>query len=509
MAQLNYSSLQVDDMLSKRFDDELRKARSDSEPALHTISNAALADGPIAERRDPCQPGRVVSRYHMGTAALVRKAVAAAKQASPVWRSTPYQRRCELLRAAKQKFIDGQARLAGLASAETGKTRVESLAEMAEAVDLIEYYASEIERNKGYIQKLQPGADEARIDILRPYGVFGIIAPFNFPIALAVNMATAALLTGNTAVVKPSDKTPRSTTAALLMLNAALPPGVLNVVQGNASVGDLLAKSDVDGIVFTGSAQVGWEIIKELQAGPRRKPVLAEMGGQNPVVVSANSDLDAAATGIVRSAFGFSGQKCSSSRRVIVERPVADALKSKLLSKTEVLKVGDPSDASANLGPVIDEAIAKRIDAALVTAKKDGKVLIGGRADGLSGHYYKPTIVVDLPKDHALTREELFAPFLTVTVVNSFDEAMAEANAVEYGLTAGIYTNDEKQKEQFLDQIEAGIVYVNRPAGATTGAWPGAQPFCGWKSSGSTGKGGLGPWYLPGFMREQSRTIVE
>jgi 1-pyrroline-5-carboxylate dehydrogenase len=473
------------------------------------IGGQWLTEGVVRERMDPCDPSRVVARYHDGSPALVKRAVDAARAASPAWRTLPYQTRCRLVREAKAKFVDGQALLGGIASAETGKIRVESLAEMAEAVDLIEYYASEIERNDGYVFKLKPGSDESRTDILRPYGIFGIISPFNFPVALAVNMASAALLAGNTVVVKPSDKTPRSTTEAMALIAAALPAGVFNIVQGGPDIGEALVKSDIDGIAFTGSAQVGWGIIKALQSGARKKPVLAEMGGQNPAVVSSTADLDAASAGIIRSAFGLSGQKCSSCRRVVVERPAADALKAKLRKAAEALKVGDPSDPSSNLGPVIDSAIAERVDAAVSRARKDGSVLTGGRLEGTPGHYFRPIIVTDLPLGHPLTRDELFAPFLTVVVVDDFDQAMQEANAVEYGLSAGVYTKDEKQKQQFLDGIEAGVVYVNRPAGATTGAWPGAQPFCGWKSSGSTGKGGLGPWYLPGFMREQSRTIVE
>lgn len=507
--KLDYASNAVDAGLSSGFEPALERARDFHGTVAHLIDGKWIEKGPVESRADPCNPERTIARYRAADASLVREAVNAARKAARAWRSEPHERRCDLLREAKRRFTDRQAEIAGIVSAETGKIRIESLAEISEAIDLVEYYASQVEENNGFVRPLKAGGNESRLDILRPYGVFGVIVPFNFPVALAVNMTAAALLTGNTVVVKPSAKTPRSTTEAMRALGAALPPGVLNVIQGDVQAGEWLVRSEVDGIAFTGSAQVGWSIVQALHAGPHRKPVLAEMGGQNPAIVCASADLDVAAAGIVRSAFGLSGQKCSSCRRVVVERAVADALVGRLRRGAEALKVGDPADAAVQLGPVIDAAIAARIDQALATAKADGQVLTGGRITDRAGHYFRPIVVSGLAVGHALTRAELFAPFLTVVVTDSFEEALKEANAVEYGLSAGIYTGDEHQQRVFLDEIQAGVLYVNRAAGATTGAWPGAQPFCGWKSSGSSGKGGLGPWYLPGFMREQSRTIVQ
>jgi 1-pyrroline-5-carboxylate dehydrogenase len=282
---------------------------------------------------------------------------------------------------------------------------------------------------------------------------------------------------------------------------------VLNLVHGGADTGQALAASDIDGIAFTGSAKVGWNLVRQLGQGAWARPVLAEMGGQNPAIVTASADLESAAEGIVRSAFGLSGQKCSACRRVVVDRRVHDALVDRLVRGAEKLVVGDASDVAMSIGPVIDDAIAARVDEALETAVRDGEVRTGGRVPGLSGNFFSPAIVTALPRGHRLTRDELFAPFLTVTAADGFDDAIAEANAVDYGLSAGIFTGEPQERERFLDEIEAGVVYVNRREGATTGAWPGIQSFCGWKASGSSGKGGLGPWYLPGFCREQSRTI--
>jgi 1-pyrroline-5-carboxylate dehydrogenase len=232
------------------------------------------------------------------------------------------------------------------------------------------------------------------------------------------------------------------------------------------------------------------------------------MGGQNPAIVGSSANLDDAASGIVRSAFGLSGQKCSACRRVVVVEAVADELTDRIVKAARALVVRDPLDPHADLGPVIDEAIARRTDAAILLARSDGRLLTGGRVAGLEGNYFSPVVVTDLPPGHALTREELFAPFLTITRVATFEEAIAEANDVGYGLSAGIYSSDDRELAAFIEDIEAGVIYLNRAAGATTGAWPGKQSFCGWKRSGSSGKGGLGLWYLLGFMREQSRTVV-
>jgi 1-pyrroline-5-carboxylate dehydrogenase len=368
-----------------------------------------------------------------------------------------------------------------------------------------------MEENDGYTAPLDSFvAGERNVDVLRPYGVFGVIAPFNFPVALSIGMASSALIAGNTVVFKPSEETP-STGAALgeIADGAGLPDGVFNLVHGGPDTGRALVDADVDGIAFTGSAEVGREIARKLQDGAYARPALTEMGGKNPAIVTASADLDAAAEGIARSAFGLSGQKCSACSRAIVEDPVHDEFVEKLAARAGEFQLGDPSDPGSFVGPVINEGSVERYRRAVAAAESEGRVAAGGGDPGLPGHYVEATVVADLPHGHELEREELFLPFVTVTRVGSFDEALAEANAPVYGLTAGIFTGDEAEKERFLAEIQAGVVYVNRRAGATTGAWPGTQTFCGWKSSGSTGKGGLGAWYLPQFMREQSRTIVE
>lgn len=507
--KVDYTSTELPGDLESTFEVELNRRRG-GEPAVeeHVIAGSKRTDGVMFERFDPCRPGVRVSAAYSAPPELVVEAVDAARAAFTVWRRTSIDDRCSrLLRSADR--IDAQiAELAAILSAETGKTRLEAIGEVQEAADIIRHYTRLMTENDGYNYAMKSSPTEDTFDVLVPYGVFGVIGPFNFPFALPIGMMVGALVTGNTVVCKPSDKTPASTAAAAAVLSDELPAGVVNVVHGGADIGRALAETDVDGIAFTGSAEVGWQLIAGTTPSGLPRPVLAEMGGQNPAVVGASADLDAAAAGIVRSAFGLSGQKCSACRRVVVVGDVADELTGKIVAKAQDLVVGDPIDKDTYLGPVIDEHIAGRIDAALATAARDGQVLTGQRLDR-DGNWFAPVVVSGLPAGHALTREELFAPFLTITTVDTFDDALAEANDVSYGLTAGVFSGDQSEIDRFVEQIEAGVIYINRAAGATTGAWPGVQSFCGWKRSGSMGKGGLGHHYLQGFMREQSRTIAK
>jgi 1-pyrroline-5-carboxylate dehydrogenase len=237
------------------------------------------------------------------------------------------------------------------------------------------------------------------------------------------------------------------------------------------------------------------------------------MGGKNPAIVTRNADLDEAAEGIMRSAFGFGGQKCSANSRVYVERPVHDELVRRLVEKTESIVIGDPLIRQNWLGPIIDQRAVDRHQQAVAEARRDGRVFIGGErlTDGEKsrGFYVEPTVVGDLPADHRVFRDEFFAPLTAVHAVDSLDEALTLANDTIYGLTAGVYSEDQAEVQKFLDQIQAGVLYVNRRAGATTGAWPGIQAFGGWKGSGSTGKAGLSMYYVAQFMREQSHTVVD
>jgi 1-pyrroline-5-carboxylate dehydrogenase len=285
------------------------------------------------------------------------------------------------------------------------------------------------------------------------------------------------------------------------------------VMGPGETVGAELQENDgVDGILFTGSFEVGFDLYKHF-AKRFPKPVIVEMGGKNPAIVSKSADLEEAAEGVMRGAFGFSGQKCSANSRVYVERPVYDKFLQMLADKAESISVGDPVDRRNWMGPVINQRALARYESAVAEARQDGRVVAGGQrlteGDLERGYFVAPTVVADLPKDHRLFRDELFLPFVAVAPVDSVDEALDLANSSDLGLTAGIYSGDQAEIDEFLRRIEAGVVYVNRRAGSTTGAWPGVQPFGGWKGSTATGKAGGGLYYVQQFMREQSQTIVD
>jgi 1-pyrroline-5-carboxylate dehydrogenase len=345
--------------------------------------------------------------------------------------------------------------------------------------------------------------------------VFAVVSPFNFPMALAAGPTSAAMMAGNTAVLKPSTASPLSAVKLLeAYLDAGVPKGVINMVMGpGETVGQALQDHPgIDGIVFTGSYEVGMQLFRSFsKSWPR--PSIVEMGGKNPAIVTRSADLDEAAEGIMRSAFGFGGQKCSANSRVYVERAVHDELVAKLVEKTEQIVIGDPLVRANWLGPIIDQRAVDRHQTAVSEARRDGTVFTGGEhltdGDLARGFYVEPTVVGGLPADHRVLRDEFFAPLTAVHAVDSLDEALTLANDTVYGLTAGVYSEDPAEVQQFLDRIQAGVLYVNRRAGATTGAWPGVQAFGGWKGSGSTGKAGLSMYYVAQFMREQSRTIVD
>jgi len=441
-------------------------------------------------------------------------AVGAARRAFPIWAHTPWRERVTILRRAADNFRIRKYEIAAWLTLEAGKARLEAMGEVEEAADLISTYCDQMEQHDGYVIKLnQLSPEEVNHSILRPYGVWAVIAPFNFPVALATGMIAGALVAGNTVAFKPSQDTPLcGVNAYRCLADAGLPEGAINFVTGQGNeIGEALSTNpDVDGIVFTGSREVGMHIYREFGRDYPR-PKICEMGGKNPVIVTEHASLDKAVEGTVRAAFGYSGQKCSAASRTYVHESVVDEFILRLRDRTSKLTVGNPAVQDVFTGPVIRVSAYDRFRKACETAGRDGDIVIGGHAltdgDLAHGYYCAPTIA-RLPTDHEFFREELFVPFLAVASVRSLDEALRLANDSEYGLTAGIFTEDRKEQEEFLDRIEAGTVYVNRESGATTGAWPGAQSFGGWKASGSTGKSALGPWYVQQFMHEQNQTVV-
>jgi 1-pyrroline-5-carboxylate dehydrogenase len=318
---------------------------------------------------------------------------------------------------------------------------------------------------------------------------------------------------GNTIVYKPAEETPWTGLKLYeIYRDAGIPAGAFNLIQGDGHVmGDALWRHPgIDGVVFTGSKEVGMRIFSEFSARFAR-PCLLELGGKNAAIVMDTADIDMAAEGVMKSAFGLQNQKCSATSRVYVHKFVAKELIEALVAKTEKLVIGDPSERDVYFGPVINASAVERYERAVAQAKAEGKVVLGGtrltRGAQARGNYVSPAIAT-LPLDSSLFRTELFVPFLAIGEISSFDEAIAESNRTEYGLTAGIYSGSDEEVARFFDEIDAGVCYANKRTGATTGAWPGAQAFTGWKGSGSSGKGGCGPYYVMQFMREQSRTTI-
>jgi len=430
-----------------------------------------------------------------------------------------WQERVRLLRKAAAQIEKRVYEIGVVMALEVGKNRMEALGDAQETADLIAYACDQMEANGGYIKEMGrdplAGYKATNMSILRPYGVWVVISPFNFPFALAGGPSGAALVAGNTVVFKPATDTPwTGRLLAECCRDAGIPDGVFNYVTGPGStVGQtLIDDSRVAGITFTGSFDVGMHIYRTFGQGKYPRPCIAEMGGKNPAIVSRHADLEVAATGIVRSAFGLQGQKCSANSRIIVEAPVKDRLTDLILAKTQAIKVGDPTLRENWMGPVINATAYRQFSEYTEELSQSGQILHGGKqlahGDYGKGYYCEPTLVDDVDKGHRLWKHEMFLPITMITPVDSLDDAMTMANDVTYGLTAGFY-GSKKEAQWFFDKIEAGVTYANRPQGATTGAWPGFQPFGGWKGSGSSGKNAGGLYYLPLYMHEQIRTLIE
>ncbi|MEA2025908.1 MAG: aldehyde dehydrogenase family protein [Chloroflexota bacterium] len=517
--KITYATLRADnEELHAAFEEGVVAARARlGQSHANIIDGEERAGESEFELRSPIDQDILVGRFARGTREDVRDAIAAARAAQPAWNALGWEKRVEIMTRAGDIISERLMEYGALMAIEVGKNRMEALGEVEESADLIRYYARIAVENEFYQKPMDNLGDPATHtrSVLRPHGVFGVIAPFNFPLALAAGPVAGALVAGNTCVFKPASTGAMSGVVLMEALrDAGMPNGVCNMVMGPGSVvGDELASSEaIDGIVFTGSYEVGMGLQRGFTKSYPR-PCIIEMGGKNPAIVMSSADLDKAAEGIMRAAFGFGGQKCSANSRVYVDRSVHDELVQRLVEQTEQLTLGDPLLRENWLGPVTDRRAVDRFEQAVAEARRDGAVYTGGEVltdgDMARGFYVEPTVVGNLPADHRLFRDELFVPFTAVCPVDSLDEALTLSNAVVYGLTAGIYSEVPEEVEQFLDEIHTGVLYVNRRAGATTGAWPGVQPFGGWKGSGSTGKAALGPYYVAQFLREQSHTIVD
>jgi len=509
--------------------DELHKSFDDAVTALK--ANLGKEYGMIIDGKDvfaeekykdhsPINTDWVLAVMQKGNSQHANQAISAARKAFPKWSRMPWQERIKLIRKAASLIEERIFSLSAAMALEVGKNRMEALGDVQETADLMYYSCHQMEQNSGFIKNMGKdplvGFDAVNTSVLRPYGVWLVVSPFNFPFALTGGPTGAALVTGNTVVIKPATDTAWIVRLfADCLRDAGIPDGVFNFVTGPGSTlgQSLVNNPDIDGVTFTGSYNVGMKMYRDFAQRSYIRPIILELGGKNPAIVSKNADLERAAVGIVRSAFGLQGQKCSAASRVIVEEPVYDDLVALLKDMTEKLASGDPTEKSVYLGPVINQSSYQ--DFKNYTEEIDqagGKFLTGGKVkldgDFSKGFFCEPTLVIDLPFEHRLWKHEMFLPITTIGKVKNLEEAIQIANDVDYGLTAGFYGSDE-EVDWFFDQIEAGVTYANRPQGATTGAWPGFQPFGGWKGSGSSGKNAGGNYYLQLYMHEQIRTIIK
>jgi 1-pyrroline-5-carboxylate dehydrogenase len=515
-AKITYATMSADNQEMNDAYDRAVSSVAESLGRTHgvIVAGEERSDRELYEERSPIDKTVLIGRYAQATHQDIDDAVATARTFAPEWDAWGWERRRDLMLRAADLMEDQTVEIGALMSHEIGKNRLEALGEVAEMVEFLRYYSRQVTEHGGFVTPLSSLSEtEFNSSVLRPYGVWAVISPFNFPLALSGGPAVGALITGNTVVIKPSN------TGALMafefhrvMEEAGLPPAALSVVSGGDDAGDYLAHHPgIGGLTFTGSHAVGMSLYRSV-GREGAKPVSAEMGGKNPAIVTDKADLDEATTGVIRGAFGLSGQKCSATSRVYVHEAVYDEFVGRLVEAAGNVPMGNPLELPTVVGPVIDDAAVSRFEKAVAEVESSGgEVLAGGhvRTDGEfgAGHYVEPTVVT-APETSWIWTEELFVPLVAVTPVASLDEAIDKANNTVFGLTAGLFSRDEAEIQTWWSRIEAGVTYVNRAAGATTGAWPDIQSFGGWKGSGTSGAGGGGPWYLRQFLREQSRTIV-
>ena len=461
------------------------------------------------ESTNPCRLDEVIGRVGRADRELAEKAIDAAHQAFPRWSREPAKHRADLLFKGAAIMRERKHLLSATMVLETGKSWVEGDADTAEAIDFLEYYAREMLRYaEGSPVTPIPG-EQNRVEYI-PLGVGVVIAPWNFPLAILSGMTTAAVVAGNTVVMKPASTAPVTAYRFMeVMEEAGVPPGVMNYLPGpGGEVGDVLVDHPLTRFVcFTGSREVGVRIYEHAAKvrGKQRwlKRVIAEMGGKDAIIVDETADLDTAVEGVLGSAYGFSGQKCSACSRAIVVDAVHDAFVAKLKEKTERLTVGDTRDPAMFVGGVIDRNAFEKMKSYLKIGAEEGTLVTGGAPakEAGNGHFIQPTIFKDIKPDARMAQEEIFGPILAVIRAADFEDALRIANGTEYGLTGSLYTRDEERMERAAREFHVGNLYFNRKC---TGAFVGGHPFGGFNMSGTDSKAG-GRDYLGLFL--QAKTI--
>ena len=461
------------------------------------------------ESLNPSKPSELVGIHQKGSEQDARDAVEAAAKYFPTWAAVPMEERAAVLFRAGEIFRERKFEFDAWLVLEAGKSWAEAEADVSEAIDFCDYYARQALKLAKPDPLVQlPGERDEFVYL--PLGVGIVIPPWNFPLAILVGMTTAALVTGNTVVIKPSSDTPTvAAKFAEVLLAAGFPPQSFSLLIGSgAAIGDILvAHPKTRFVSFTGSRDVGLHINELAAKTPKGqlwiKRVIVEMGGKDAIIVDREVDLDQAVTGVLYSAFGFQGQKCSACSRAIVDAAVYDQFLEKLKAKAEALTVG-PSDQLENyMGPVINARARQSILSYIETGKKEGRLLTGGESAPGEGYFVKPTIIADVDSKARIFQEEIFGPVLAVAKARDFDHALELANDSEYGLTGAVFTTNREKAAKAKSQFFVGNLYINRKC---TGAMVGAHPFGGFNMSGTDSKAG-GPDYLLQFV--QAKSIAE
>jgi 1-pyrroline-5-carboxylate dehydrogenase len=456
---------------------------------------------------NPSDPDQILGRFQKGTAADAERALVAAWKAFEKWSRVPAVKRAALLFKAATIMRQRRFELNAVEMFEVGKPWPEADGDIAEAIDFCEFYAREMLRYANVKPAVQlPGEKDELMYI--PLGVGVVIPPWNFPLAILVGMTVASIVTGNTVVLKPSSDSPLIAYKFMEILEeAGIPPGVVNFVAGpGGAVGDtLVCHPKTRFVAFTGSKEVGIHINQEaakVQPGQIwLKRVIAEMGGKDAIIVDRETNIDEAAAGVVVSAFGFQGQKCSACSRVIVDEKIYDAFVEKIRKRTESITVGPPYEIKNYMGPVINKRSYENIRGYIQKGIREGGRLLTGPVDGREeGYFIRPTIIADVDPKATIAQEEIFGPVLAVIKAKNFDDAIAIANNTEFGLTGAVYTRNKKKLARAREEFFCGNLYLNRKC---TGAMVGAHPFGGFNMSGTDSKAG-GQDYLGLFLQAKS-----
>lgn len=497
-----------EDLFHKRFEESLVKVTSLFDKEYPNLVNGEIIEQEKLLHVSPLDGKTQVGTFQMSTKETSQKAVKIARENYRDWYSRGYLARAELFLRAAEMMSEEKFELSAILSYENGKNRYEAMGDVDEAIDFMRYYALNLIENQGYARFTGTAyyGEESK-SVMKPYGVFLVVAPFNF-FSITVGMVSGPLIVGNSVILKPSSDIPLSSFKFVeLMHRAGVPKGALIYLSGSGGrVGRTLYTDDgVDGIVFTGSREIGTKIYKEAQE-KRPKVAITEMGGKDTIIVTEKCNMDKAVEGVAKSAFGYSGQKCSACSLALIDERIYDTFKKKLVEYSGKLVVDDPRKKGTFTGPVVNKDAYEKFQRIMDTVPKD-KILLGGKRIPKEGYYVENTIL-DNVGDPNIERVELFLPILAIKPIGSLQKAIEFVNSMEYGLTGGIFTEDVKEIESYFNNVDVGVIYANRRRGGSTGAMVGSQPFVGWKMSGTSGKGTGSFYYLQQFLREQAQTIV-